>query len=91
MVLNVPVGKVSVVLPPSSNLIERWVFVVVTLLGFVVLDMAYAAVVINYSTQCQLLVFLFSSICERIRAKDWGIERTIKVRRRPWGKRGDYF
>jgi hypothetical protein len=63
----------------SSNLIERWVFVVVTLLGFVVMDMAYAAVVINYSIQCQLLVFLFCSICERIRAKDWDIERTIKV------------
>ena len=52
---------------------------IVTLLGFVLLDMAYAAVVINYSIQCQLLVFLFCSICERIRSKDWGIERTIKV------------
>ena len=54
----------------SSNLVERWVFVIVTLLGFVLLDMAYAAVVINYSIQCQLLVFLFCSICERIRSKD---------------------
>jgi CBS domain containing-hemolysin-like protein len=78
-VLNVYNFPVDIVVLPSSNLIERWVFVVVTLLGFVVMDMAYAAVVINYSIQCQLLVFLFCSICERIRAKDWDIERTIKV------------
>lgn len=61
----------------------------VTLVGFVVLDMAYAAVVINYSIQCQLLIFLFCSICERIRAKDWSIDRTIKVRWGPWAEGGE--
>ena len=63
----------------SSNLVERWVFVIVTLVGFIVLDMAYAAVVVNYSIQCQLMVYLFLAICDRMRTKDWEIEQTIKV------------
>ena len=63
----------------SSNLVERWVFVLVTLVGFIVLDMAYAAVVVNYSIQCQLMVYLFLAICDRMRTKDWEIEQTIKV------------
>ena len=54
-------------------------FVVVTLLGFILLDMAYSAVVVNYSVQCQLLVYLMHSTCDRMRSKDWEIEQTIKV------------
>ena len=54
-------------------------FVLVTLVGFIVLDMAYAAVVVNYSIQCQLMVYLFLAICDRMRTKDWEIEQTIKV------------
>ena len=35
--------------------------------------------VINYSIQCQLLVYLFRNICERMRTKEWEIDQAIKV------------
>ena len=53
--------------------------VVITIIGFIVLDIAYTAVVINYCIQCQLLVYLIRSICERIKTKDWEIDQSIKV------------
>jgi len=65
--------------PPRSNLVVRWILVVITIIGFIVLDIAYTAVVINYSIQCQLLVYLFRNICERMRTKEWEIDQAIKV------------
>ena len=67
------------VYPTSSSLAARWVLSIVTLLGFVVLDFAYIGVVINYSIQCQLLVYLIHNVCNRMRTKEWEIEQTIKV------------
>jgi len=55
------------------------VFVSVTIAGFVLLDIAYMAVVVNYSIQCQLLVYLVRSIGERTRFKEWTLDRSIKV------------
>ena len=57
----------------------RWILVVITIVGFIVLDIAYTAVVVNYCIQCQLLVYLIRSICERIKAKDWEIDQSIRV------------
>ena len=47
--------------------------------GFIILDIAYSAVVINYAIQCQLLVYLLWSIGERIKAKEWDIDQSVKV------------
>jgi hypothetical protein len=54
--------------------------VIITIIGFVVLDIAYTAVVVNYCIQCQLLVYLIRSICERIKTKDWEIDQSIRVK-----------
>ena len=54
---------------------------VITIIGFIVLDLAYTAVVVNYCIQCQLLVYLLRSISERIKTKDWEIDQSIRVRR----------
>ena len=51
----------------------------ITIAGFVLLDIAYMAVVVNYSIQCQLLVYLVRSIGERTRFKEWGLDQAIKV------------
>ncbi len=49
-------------------------------MGFIVFDVAYTAVVINYSIQCQLMVYYIQSISTRISDKEWEIEQSIKVR-----------
>ena len=50
-------------------------------IGFIVIDVAYAAVVVNYAMQCQLLVYSISNIVARIRNKATTIDGIIKVRR----------
>lgn len=68
----------------SENTIAlKWVIgvvAVVSILGFVVFDVAYTAVVINYSIQCQLMVYYLQSISTRIINREWDIEQSIKVR-----------
>ena len=61
------------------SLVFRWVLVVFTIVGFIVLDLAYMAVVVNYSIQCQLLIYLLWSIGERVKAREWDIDHSIKV------------
>lgn len=43
------------------------------------LDIAYTAVVINYTIQCQLLVYLLWSIGERVKAREWDVDQSVKV------------
>ena len=52
-----------------------------TLIGLSVFDVAFAAVVVNYAMQCQLMVYWFKGICTRTRTKpsNWNIEDAIKV------------
>lgn len=50
------------------------------MIGFIVFDIAYTAVVINYSMQCQLMVYYLQSICTRMVAKEWEIDDAIRVR-----------
>lgn len=54
----------------------------ISLFGFIVFDVAYTAVVINYAMQCQLMVYFFESICIRtlVKPANWNIEDAIKVR-----------
>lgn len=47
--------------------------------GFIVFDVAYTSVVINYAMQCQLMVYYLRSISTRILAKEWDIDEAIKV------------
>lgn len=58
------------------------ILIVVSLFGFIVFDIAYTAAVINYSMQCQLMVYYIQSICNRIVAKEWEIDEAIKVFKR---------
>ena len=84
--LSVQVCQAFLLLSPSStssyksDIVVRWILVVITIIGFVVLDIAYTAVVVNYCIQCQLLVYLIRSICERIKTKDWEIDQSIRVK-----------
>ena len=59
----------------------RIVLIVVSIMGFVGFDMAYSAVIINYSIECQLMIYYLKSICQRISAKEWEIDQAIKVNR----------
>ena len=51
----------------------------VSILGFIVFDVAYTAVIINYSIQCQLMVYYLQGISKRILNKEWEIDQSIKV------------
>ena len=53
----------------------------ITLFGLFVFDVAFAAVVINYAMQCQLMVYWFKGIFTRTLTKptNWKIEDAIKV------------
>ena len=68
-------------IPIRITLIVRWVLVCITVVGFIILDIAYAAVLVNYCLQCQLLIYYFTNIGNRIKAKEWSIDQAIKVRR----------
>lgn len=47
-------------------------------IGFIVIDVAYASVVVNYAMQCQLIVYSINNIGGRIRTKATTIDRIIK-------------
>ena len=65
--------------PSSYSLVFRWILVVLTVGGFITLDIAYTAVVVNYAIQCQLLVYLLWSIGERVKSREWDIDQSVKV------------
>ena len=51
----------------------------VSMVGFIVFDVAYTSVVINYAIQCQLMIYYMYSICTRINNKEWDTDQAIKV------------
>lgn len=55
-------------------------FVLFTLVGFVFFDLLYFAVVIAYVSQGQLIQYYIVSIMEKVRAKTYSLEDSIKVR-----------
>lgn len=63
----------------SVPLLVRILLIISSLIGFIVFDIAYTAVVINYSMQCQLMVYYMQSICTRTIDKEWEIDEAIKV------------
>ena len=65
----------------TANLTTRYIFVSSAIVGFVFFDLFYASVVINYCTQCQLIVFFIRSIMDRVRTKTHTLEVAVKVTR----------
>ena len=57
----------------------RICLVVVSIIGFIGFDMAYTAVVLNYSIECQLMIYYLKNICQRILSKEWAIDEAIRV------------
>ena len=51
------------------------------LLAFVMLDIVYIAVVVNYVTQCNLLIFLIHGLNDRLKekTKTYDFQKAIKV------------
>lgn len=65
----------------SISLPGKITLLTISLFGLIVFDIAFAAVVINYAMQCQLMVYWFKGICTHTLTKpnDWNIEDAIKV------------
>ena len=77
------------------------------MLGFVIFDMVYLSIVVNYSFQCQLLIYYVQSIKDRVLTHDWPgigleqsgpaysidsiLEKAMKVSGRVGGRRGPCF
>ena len=57
----------------------RLLLVIITVVGLIVFDLAYTAVVINYSIECQLVIYYIQSICGRVIAKEWEFDVAVKV------------
>ena len=53
--------------------------VIVSEFGFVVIDVAYAAVFLNYSIRCELMIYYFQGICTRMNNKECEIDQAIEV------------
>ena len=49
------------------------------MMGFFAMDVVYVAVVLNYCTQCQLLIFLIRGLNERIQEKSISLHQIIRV------------
>ena len=61
------------------DLAVRIVLLVISIIGFIGFDMAYTAVILNYSIECQLMIYYLKNICQRILAKEWEIDLAIRV------------
>lgn len=61
----------------------QYALAIVMLLAFMVLDVVYVGAVVNYITQCNLLIFLIRGIAERVREKTLSLQHAIKVYLRP--------
>lgn len=48
-------------------------------LAFVALDVVYVGVVVNYVTQCKLLIFLIRGVAEKVTQKIIKLQEAIKV------------
>ena len=55
----------------SKYNVVHYLFVVTSMLGFIFFDLLYIAVVINYTSQCQLLMFYIENIIDKIVSKHY--------------------
>ena len=58
----------------------RFAFVIFSIFGFVCFDLLYVAVVINYTSQGQLLRYYIRSVMDRVRTKAYRLTDAIRVR-----------
>ncbi|XP_033097402.1 uncharacterized protein LOC117101541 [Anneissia japonica] len=61
----------------SSNA-QYYTLVILMLLGCVILDTVYVTAIIDYVTQCQLLIYLLQGLCDRVRERTIDLEEAIK-------------
>ena len=53
---------------------------IISQFGFIVFDISYASVVINYAMQCQIIIYSLDNICTRMLNRYWTtVDETITV------------
>ncbi len=57
----------------------RFALIVVMCLGFIMLDVVYMVVVISYCVQCFLLIFYVEGLQEKVREREYSLQRAMKV------------
>ena len=57
----------------------RYSFVIYSILGFVLFDLLYVAVVLTYVSQAQLLLTYVNSVIEKVQTKAYELGKAIKV------------
>lgn len=70
---------ILVILLPSSPSPLRYFLVILTLAGYIIVDLVYISVLINYVSQCQLIIVFITSITEGVRNKSLSLEEASKV------------
>ena len=65
--------------PPSELGVEIYVYIIISVMGFVVTDLFYIAAIINYAMQCQLITYLINVTVERVCRNRWIVDDAIKV------------
>eukprot|EP00731_Ephydatia_muelleri_P029524 Em0021g47a len=69
-------------LPSPGNVVLynglRWSLVIMSLFGFVIFDLLYISVAINYTSQCQLIIFYIQSITDRVVTKAHTLQGAVK-------------
>lgn len=58
---------------------RRYIYIVISVIGFTVNDLFYIAAIINYALQCQLITFLVNVTVERMCRNCWKVDHAIKV------------
>ena len=66
-------------LNPANSLAVRIVLLIFLVIAFVMLDIVYSAVCINYMVQCSLLTYYMEGLMEKLREKTITIENAMKV------------
>jgi hypothetical protein len=56
-----------------------YVLLILMMVGFLAMDVVYVAVVLNYCTQCQLIIFFIRGLNERIEEKSISLHQIIRV------------
>lgn len=85
-------GSLWVVLAMSMQILQRlafgfeqdiyqpsWVFLILQAIGLVLMNSIYLAVVINYATQCELLIFFVNELRTRLEEKSITLKDAMQV------------
>ena len=85
-------GSLWVVLAMSMQILQRlafgfeqdiyqpsWIFLILQAIGLVLMNSIYLAVVINYATQCELLIFFVNELRTRLEEKSITLKDAMQV------------